>query len=99
MPDPDLKIRSRGGAGGGEQSRKKFFWALRASVWSKNKGGPGWAGGGGGGGARGPPAPPPPPLRYATEDGQASEVSKKPKNVVEKALLPSMIRTFRWINS
>ena len=33
MPDPDLKIRGWGG-----RSPKKFFWALRASVWSKNKG-------------------------------------------------------------
>ena len=50
MPDPDLKIRGGKGApssrpfdkrgGGGLQ--KKLFSALRASVWSKNKGG--WAG-------------------------------------------------------
>ena len=59
---------------------KKIFSALPASVWSKNKGEPG--------------SPGPPPLRYATEDGQAGEASKKQKNVVEKALLPSMIRTF-----
>ena len=39
--DPDLQIR--GGGGGGEKRRaqcqKKTFSALRASVWSKNKGG------------------------------------------------------------
>ena len=50
VPDPDLKIRGGKGArssrpfdkrgGGGLQ--KKLFSALRASVWSKNKGG--WAG-------------------------------------------------------
>ena len=35
MPDTDLQIR---GGGGG---LKHFFSALRASVWSKNKGGGG----------------------------------------------------------
>ena len=38
MPDPDLEIRGGGWAG---RSPKKLFSALRASVWSKNKGG-GW---------------------------------------------------------
>ena len=51
MPDPDLEIRG-GGGGWGESSRpldkreevgvgspKNIFSALRASVWSKNKGG------------------------------------------------------------
>jgi len=33
VADLDLQIRERG-------SQKKFFSALRASVWSKNKGGP-----------------------------------------------------------
>ena len=43
VPDPDLEIR-RGRSsrlldkGGGGQSPKKIFSALRASVWSKNKG-------------------------------------------------------------
>ena len=47
--DPDLQIRVGGGGGraghpdpeieGG--SDKKFFSAPRASIWSKNKGGPG----------------------------------------------------------
>ena len=32
-PDPEVR-------GGWGRSRKKFFWALQASVWSKNKGGP-----------------------------------------------------------
>ena len=46
VPDPDLEIR--GGGGGGRSSRplekrggglrNVFFSALRASVWSKNKG-------------------------------------------------------------
>ena len=53
MPDPDLKMggggggRGEGGGGGREggrggvgKSSKKPFSALRASVWSKNKGGP-----------------------------------------------------------
>ena len=80
---PDPDLKIRSGGGGGAVS-KKIFWARRASVWSKNKGEPG--------------SPRSPRLRYATEDGQASEASKKQKNVVEKALLPSMIRTFRWIN-
>ena len=35
MADPDLQVRGRGG------SPKKIFSALRASFWSKNKGGPG----------------------------------------------------------
>ena len=34
MPDTDLQIR-----GGGGGCLKHFFSALRASVWSKNKGG------------------------------------------------------------
>ena len=49
MPDPDVEIRGvgkgrssrpldKGGGGGGLQ---QFFLALRASVWSKNKGGEG----------------------------------------------------------
>ena len=37
MPDSDLDIRGRGAG----RSPKKLFSALRASVWSKNKGGPG----------------------------------------------------------
>ena len=48
--DPDLEIRGRGGGGGGVgviqtlrqgggRSPKKIFLALRASFWSKNKGG------------------------------------------------------------
>ena len=36
MTKPDLQIRR--GVGGG-RSQKEFFSALRASVWSKNKGG------------------------------------------------------------
>ena len=47
MADPDLQIRGGGGchphAGGdkgGARYQKTFFSALRASVWSKNKGGP-----------------------------------------------------------
>ena len=39
VPDPDLEIKEGGeGALGWEQSPKKFP-PLRASVWSKNKGG------------------------------------------------------------
>ena len=47
MPDPDVEIR---GVGKGRSSRpldkgggglQQFFLALRASVWSKNKGGEG----------------------------------------------------------
>ena len=37
MPDSDLAIRGREAG----RSPKKLFSALRASVWSKNKGGPG----------------------------------------------------------
>ena len=50
MPDPDLEIRVGGRSsrpldkGGGRRSPQKNFSALRASVWSKNKG---WGGGGG----------------------------------------------------
>ena len=44
MADPDLQIRGRGPVirpwDKGGQSPKIFFSALRASVWSKNKGGP-----------------------------------------------------------
>ena len=46
VPDPDLEIRDGGGhpdpkiRGGGRPVSKKIFSALRASVWSKNKG---WA--------------------------------------------------------
>ena len=47
VPDRDLEIRGAPshpdplmGGGGGAVS-KKFFFALRASVWSKNKGDPG----------------------------------------------------------
>ena len=57
MPDPDLEIKEGGGGGGGwrRSSRlldkrrgglqKKFFRALRPSVWSKNMGraGGGWS--------------------------------------------------------
>ena len=46
LADPDLQMRGRGGAsrpwdkgGGGKQSLKKFFSALPASVWSKDRGG------------------------------------------------------------
>ena len=46
VADPDLQIRGRGGGshpdpeirGGGSGLKKKFFSALRASVWSKTKG-------------------------------------------------------------
>ena len=37
VADPDLQIRGRGRGA----LSKKFFSALRASVWSKNKGGGG----------------------------------------------------------
>ena len=57
VPDPDLEIRGGGGGGrssrpldSGERSPKKVFSALRASVWSKNKGG-----------GPGPPGPSPRP--------------------------------------
>ena len=58
MQDPDLRDKGGGGGGGrssgpldkaGGRSPKKIFSALRASVWTKNKGG--------GGGA--PPGPSP----------------------------------------
>ena len=47
MVDPDLRIRRGGGEGpviqilrwGRVRSPKKFFSALRATVWSKNRGG------------------------------------------------------------
>ena len=46
MPDPDLEIRGRGGViqtlrqeGGGRSPKKSFLALLRASFWSKNKGG------------------------------------------------------------
>ena len=44
MPDPDLEIRGGGSftpldKGGGAVSQKTFFALLRASFWSKNKGG------------------------------------------------------------
>ena len=48
MADPDLQIREVGGGHPdpeirGARSLKKFFSALQASVWSKNKrGGGGW---------------------------------------------------------
>ena len=59
MPDPDLEIRGVGvgrsskplDKGGGAGLSKKFFSAVRASVWSKNKGGA-WA-------PRAPPLDPP----------------------------------------
>ena len=61
MPDPDLDItagRVGGGGGGGIKTLRKgggglqkMFSAIRASVWSKNKGG--------GGGSRAPPLDPP----------------------------------------
>ena len=46
VADPDIQIRGGGGGcqpdpeirGGGARSPKKFYSALRASVWSKNKG-------------------------------------------------------------
>ena len=49
MVDPDLQIREWGGGGGdhpgpdieGGASSQKHFSALRASFWSKNKGGGG----------------------------------------------------------
>ena len=47
MPDSDLEMG--GGGGGGEREKvggrspKEVFLALRASVWSKNKGGGTWA--------------------------------------------------------
>ena len=44
VPDPDLEIKGGRGEGGGGVGvgavSKKMFSALRASVWSKNKGGP-----------------------------------------------------------
>ena len=46
VPDPDLEIRGGGqssrplGKGGGGAVSRKFFLALRASVWSKTKRGP-----------------------------------------------------------
>ena len=46
MPDPDLEIRGGGGGSsrpldkGGGRSPPPNFLALRASFWSKNKGGP-----------------------------------------------------------
>ena len=45
MPDPDLEIRGGGGGihtlrQGGRWSPPQNFLALRASFWSKNKGGP-----------------------------------------------------------
>ena len=49
VAEPDLEIRGEGGGGHpdpeirrrrGGQSLKKYFPALRASGWSKNKGGP-----------------------------------------------------------
>ena len=39
MPDPDLEIRGGGGGVGRNRSQKQFFSAVRASVWSKNRGG------------------------------------------------------------
>ena len=44
LANPDLQIRGGGGLPvpeirGGNRSQKKFFCALRASVWSKHKGG------------------------------------------------------------
>ena len=43
VPDPDLEIKGGRGEGGGGVGvgavSKKMFSALRASVWSKNKGG------------------------------------------------------------
>ena len=48
MMDPDFQIRGGGGHLDpeirGAQSPKKFFLALRASFWSKNKGGAGHSG-------------------------------------------------------
>ena len=41
MADPVLQIREEGEGGGGGWSQKQFCSALRASVWSKNKGGKG----------------------------------------------------------
>ena len=60
LADPGLQIRGGGRVGDGHLDpeiggpglkKKKFFSALRASVWFKNKGG------GGGGRAGGPPGP------------------------------------------
>ena len=55
VADPDLQVRGGGGGhpdpeimGGGGGLQTNFFSALRASVWSKNKGMPG------------PPGPPGP---------------------------------------
>ena len=47
VPDPDIKIKGGGGGRAGHQDPQirrgkvstKFFSALQASVWSKNKGG------------------------------------------------------------
>ena len=49
VPDPDLEIREGGGGHLDPEIRggtvfKTFLSALRASVWSKNKGGPGLLG-------------------------------------------------------
>ena len=69
MTDPEIRIRRGGGLPDSEIRRgkpgfqKKVFSALRASVWSKNKG---WGGGGGFGGAAGPS------LRSATDLNPAS---------------------------
>ena len=49
VADPDLQIRGEGVVirtlrkGGGGQSQKQILSALRASIWSKNKGAPGRA--------------------------------------------------------
>ena len=40
MPDPVLEIKGGGGVGR-NRSQKQFFSAVRASVWSKNRGGGG----------------------------------------------------------
>ena len=43
VPDSDLAIGGGGGGGGGA-SPPKIFSGLRASIWSKNMGGPGLPG-------------------------------------------------------
>ena len=75
MADPELQIRGGGGGiqilrwGGGLQTN--FFQPLDASVWSKNKGGPG------------PPGPSSPtldpPLGTARRDLTAIETYRQPK--------------------
>ena len=66
MADPELQIRRGGG-----ESLENFVFSLRASVWSKNKGG------------RPPPGPPPlePSLNYLSKlQGTKSSNRLSPKS-------------------